>query len=136
MSAIDLDRGVTIRFLPGSGERICQYKDDVGHYFDWRGKPVSEEQARAAGFDVDRDKLIRLRTERRAAAIQEADERLAAELKSRGLEPPPAAPQQNVGNPPTREAQETRARKLLGTEPSAGGWIGGGPPRPKTFEEM
>ncbi len=53
MAGIDLNRGVTIRGNV-AGVRVYMYKDSPGEFHDVLGDPVTQDVARAAGFDVDR----------------------------------------------------------------------------------
>lgn len=75
MSAIDLNRGVTIR-LHRQGFRVCMYKDAPGLYFDSSGRELPAAVAAQAGFDVDTD----AREARKRKAIDEARARIEREF--------------------------------------------------------
>lgn len=81
---IDLNRGVSMRFLPGTDIRICMYRDEPGIYRDAFGKEVPIESARKAGFPVDRLAKIRRRDEElamvKARMEKELDLRTSGEV--------------------------------------------------------
>jgi hypothetical protein len=52
MSGIQASRGCRIRFHP-SGYRVVMYYDSPGQFFNESGKPVGEEVAAQAGYDVE-----------------------------------------------------------------------------------
>lgn len=48
------DDGLTIRMVPKTRKAIHMVKSRPGIFVDAKGKPVSDEEAAAAGFDVER----------------------------------------------------------------------------------
>lgn len=87
---LDLNRGVTTRKHP-SGVYVSQYDDDPGTYLDPRGKPVAPELAKQAGFDIEKDKVAKLKLLKLAeykkqldAEYATAEETLARELSKNG----------------------------------------------------
>lgn len=74
--AIDYDRPCIIKTDNGTNMDIFMYKDRPGHYLNAFGKPVSEELARKAGFDVQRYSKQRIRQERLAAATEKVNAEL------------------------------------------------------------
>lgn len=82
---IDIDLGVTMRNTPAE-QRVTMYKSMPGLYLDVRGRPVPDEMARAAGFDVEGDrKSARLAYEIRLAstAIRRRQEETEHEIRNR-----------------------------------------------------
>jgi len=71
--SFDRDRGVLIRNHP-TGFRVGTYPDSPGVYVDERGFPVSEDIARAAGFDIKSDSMQRQRQEALRRATQQVEE--------------------------------------------------------------
>lgn len=76
---IDLDRGVHMRTNAGAGGiQIYMYVDTPGVYLDAFGHEVPEELAEGAGFDVEHLRKKRQLAERRAAAIKQVEDEMAA----------------------------------------------------------
>lgn len=72
---IDIDEGVTIRYL-GSAQ-VIMYKGKPGLYLNPKGGVVSDDVAKAAGFDV----AAHHKTMRVQAKIREATAKILAEQK-------------------------------------------------------
>lgn len=68
--AINLNRGLTLKTLPGGGAVVSMCKSTPGIYFDAAGNRASDEMATAAGFDVRVDRLKGLRDQRLAEATE------------------------------------------------------------------
>lgn len=88
--ALDLNRGVMTKFHP-TGMRVSMYLDDPGRYYDDRGDPLADEFAKAAGFDLEKNRKEKAKQVRMAAYKAEldkeyasAEESLAAELSRNG----------------------------------------------------
>lgn len=86
MGGIQRNRGCHIR-NHRSGIRVIQYLDEPNSYYDGNGKPVTEEVAQQAGYNVDEDRrnkalLQKRRKFERDLVTGEAtqDERSIAEL--------------------------------------------------------
>jgi hypothetical protein len=71
-SAIDRDRGVVEAFTHAG--RVIMYVDRPGEYMDEHGRPVSDRQAIAAGFDLEADRLKGRKLERMEKARQQINE--------------------------------------------------------------
>lgn len=78
---LDLDRGVTKRRHP-NGFMVAMYKSEPGVFMDVHGKPLDEELARQAGFDVDT--LVNER--RKNEKMQEARAQIEKEFESQSEE--------------------------------------------------
>lgn len=74
--AINYDRPTIIKMVPSLGMDVFMYKDNPGYYLSAHGKPVPDEIARSAGFDVER--LSRLKN--RKLAIQRATDAIGTEM--------------------------------------------------------
>jgi hypothetical protein len=88
--ALNLNRGVMTKFHP-SGLKVSMYIDDPGTYLDDRGDRLDEAFAKAAGFDLDknrREKLKQLKLAEYKAQLDREyashEERLATELSNNG----------------------------------------------------
>lgn len=66
---IDVDRGVLMRYLEGTGIQVYMYVDEPGVFLNAFGKEVSEDLAKQAGFDVERLSRERVKRERMKAAF-------------------------------------------------------------------
>ena len=93
MSAIDRDRGVTIRTHP-AGFRVFIYKDLPGVYLDENGNETKPAIANVAGFDTEllskqrsmKEKMAKARAEiEEEYALKEADLKNLADADSDGL---------------------------------------------------
>lgn len=90
--------GLTFAVNGDTGERIYMYNDaeGVGIYLNEQGKPVSEEVARKAGFDVAAHKAQRNRAQayERAKAAVDAQYKIELErIEAEGDQPPVLAGQ-------------------------------------------
>lgn len=88
--ALDLNRGVITKYHPG-GLKVSMYFDDPGTYYNDRGEKIDESFAKAAGFDIEKnrkEKLKQLKLEQFKRQLDEeyasAEERLAEELARNG----------------------------------------------------
>lgn len=70
---LDINRPTVIK-THKSGARVAMYKDSPGVFLDIRGRPVSEDMARNAGFDVDRLLREKSRNEKLREAKAAIDE--------------------------------------------------------------
>lgn len=77
MTAIDLNRGVTIKTDPSTGARVCMYKDQPGVFLNAHGAIVHESLAARCGFPVK--DLMRQR--RKFEAIATAHDQIEAEFE-------------------------------------------------------
>lgn len=84
MSGIQRSRGCIIRTHRKGGFRVVMYHDQPGDYFDERGLPLSDDVAKAAGYDVvkyarEKEKLSKLSTYKRVldAEYASAEEAIA-----------------------------------------------------------
>ncbi len=66
---IDVDRGVMMRYLDGTGIQVYMYLDTPGVYLNAFGAEVSGDLARQAGFDVEKLGRERTKRERMATAF-------------------------------------------------------------------
>jgi len=108
-SPINRDLGV-IEAITHAG-RVIMYVDRPGEYLDEHGRPVSDQQARMAGFDVDADQLKRRKLERMAQAHMKIDALWEAEREAirRGdYTAPPAAPLQQTEPLPDPDKEFSR----------------------------
>lgn len=87
--ALDLNRGVMTKIHP-TGIRVNMYLDDPGTYLDDRGEPLDPKLAEGAGFDLERDKIEKMKKIKMAqykAMLEEeymtAENRLASEMSKR-----------------------------------------------------
>lgn len=74
---IDYDRGVIINTHPGTGMDIYMYVDSPGFFLTAHAKPVPDELAKQAGYDVEKLAKERLRKSRREQALTAIDKELA-----------------------------------------------------------
>lgn len=80
VNKIDVDRGVWIKSDPGTGIQVIMYVDEPGVFLSWHGRPVADELAASAGFDVKQLKNEKLKRERMAAAGKLIEAEFAAAL--------------------------------------------------------
>lgn len=66
--AIDYDRGVEKHVVPVTKVKVFMYLDRPGEFINAFGTEVDDELARAAGFDVDKWRKVKLKRERMAEA--------------------------------------------------------------------
>lgn len=76
---IDVDRGVSIRRAESGSALVYMYKSMPGMYLTPKGQFVSDETAKAAGFNVALDRRKAEQTRR----LDEAKQRLALEFAER-----------------------------------------------------
>lgn len=83
--ALDLDRGLKIRFHP-SGMQVCTYIGDAkgvganpGTYYDESGTVLDHVFAKQAGYDVEKDMRQRLYNERMAKYRAQLDAEMRSE---------------------------------------------------------
>lgn len=74
---IDRNRGCTIRFHR-AGMRVVMYHDSPGEYFDEKGKPLTDEIAKSAGYDVASLKKEREKQDKMKAFRAKLDAEYAA----------------------------------------------------------
>jgi len=78
--AIDYDRGVTIKSCDKpTCFPVYMYKDTPGVYLNVYGQPVSEDNAKEAGYDVDALRKQKEFRERSAVALEEIRAQLEME---------------------------------------------------------
>ena len=80
---VDYDRGVLIMLDPVSGMDVFMYVDSPGVYLTAHSKPVPEEIAKRAGYDVEKLAKDRLKGERKAQALRAIEEEMADEKDMR-----------------------------------------------------
>lgn len=76
---IDVNRGVSIRMIPGSDIKVFMYKDEPGVFRNAYGTVVDEKLARKAGYPTER--LAKMR--QRNLEVEKVKARLEAELEIR-----------------------------------------------------
>ena len=77
--SVDFNRGMIRRMTP-AGVVVFEYKDARGAYMDANGKPIGEDMAEAAGFDLLGGRVEKRRKELVAEVQAEADARLREEF--------------------------------------------------------
>lgn len=78
---IDKNRPQIRRTTP-QGVTVIEFHDQRGEYFDVRGDPVGEAQARSAGYDVEAGKRARRKRELEEQAQKRVDKQIAQEFGS------------------------------------------------------
>lgn len=74
---IDYDRGVLIMTEPLSGSDVFMYVDEPGKYLSAHGTPISEQFAKAAGYDVEKFAKDRVKLDRKRIASAAIDAELS-----------------------------------------------------------
>lgn len=74
---IDYDRGVIINTHKTYGMDVFMYVDDPGKFLNAHGRPVSDEIAGEAGYDVEKLAKDRTKKERKEQAMAMIDAELA-----------------------------------------------------------
>lgn len=121
--AVQWNRRPTFRIVQNrSRQRVLQYPDEPGRYYDEAGEPCSEELARQAGYDVEADKIeeetLRAEEEARERIRREADLRIA-QIRAGGK--PKVETSDDAGAPEPRDVAarvEKHGEKYAVTDPS------------------
>lgn len=74
---IDYDRGVIIKIEPITGSDVFMYVDAPGKYLSAHGKPISDQFAAAAGYDIEHLAKERVKLDRKKIASDAIDAELA-----------------------------------------------------------